>query len=52
MEVVFTALLLGWPPLARVFAMAPFDRQALPLVLLAPPLVMLADDLRKRRIAA
>jgi Ca2+-transporting ATPase len=52
MEVVFTALLLGWPPLARVFAMAPFDRQALPLVLLAPLLVMLADDLRKRRIAA
>jgi Ca2+-transporting ATPase len=52
MEVVFTALLLGWPSLARVFAMAPFDRQALPLVLLAPLLVMLADDLRKRRIAA
>jgi Ca2+-transporting ATPase len=51
-EIGFTALLLGWPPLARVFAMAPFDRQALPLVLLAPLLVMLADDLRKRRIAA
>jgi hypothetical protein len=32
--------------------MAPFDRQLLPLVLLAPLLVMLADDLRKRRIAA
>jgi Ca2+-transporting ATPase len=51
-EVLFTALLLGWPPLSRVFAMAPFGRQALPLVLLAPLLVMVADDLRKRRLAA
>jgi Ca2+-transporting ATPase len=51
-EVVLTALLLFWPPLSRLFAMAPFDRQLLPLVLLAPLLVMLADDLRKRRIAA
>jgi magnesium-transporting ATPase (P-type) len=51
-EVVFTALLLFWPPLSRLFAMAPFDRQLLPLVLLAPLLVMLADELRKRRIAA
>jgi calcium-translocating P-type ATPase len=51
-EVVLTALLLFWPPLSRLFAMAPFDRQLLPLVLLAPLLVMLADDLRKRRLAA
>nr|WP_199289132.1 cation-transporting P-type ATPase [Cyanobium sp. FACHB-13342] len=50
-EVVFTALLLVWPPLSRLVAMAPFDRQLWPLVLLAPLLVMLADDLRKRRLA-
>jgi len=48
-EVVFAALLLGWPPLSRLFAMAPFDARLVPLVLLAPLLVMLADDLRKRR---
>ena len=47
-EVVFTALLLGWPPLSRLFEMAPFDSSALPLVLLAPLLVMAADDVRKR----
>jgi Ca2+-transporting ATPase len=51
-EVVLTVLLLFWPPLSRLFAMAPFDRQLLPLVLLTPLLVMLADDLRKRRLAA
>ena len=47
-EVVFTALLLGWPPLSRLFAMAPLERWTLPLIVAAPLLVMLADDLRKR----
>lgn len=51
-EVGFTALLLGWPPLTRMVSMAPLDSRALPLILLAPLLVMLADDLRKRRLAA
>jgi magnesium-transporting ATPase (P-type) len=48
----FTALLLGWPPLTRMVAMAPLDSRALPLILLAPLAVMVADDLRKRRLAA
>ena len=47
-EVVFTALLLGWPPLSRLVAMAPLERWTLPLIVAAPLLVMLADDLRKR----
>jgi len=47
-EVVFTALLLAWPPLSNLFAMAPFDVRLAALVLLAPLVVMLADDLRKR----
>jgi Ca2+-transporting ATPase len=51
-EIGFTALLLGWPPLTRMVAMAPLDSRALPLILLAPLLVMVADDLRKRRLAA
>lgn len=51
-EVGFTALLLGWPPLTRMVAMAPLDSRALPLILLAPVAVMVADDLRKRRLAA
>ncbi len=52
MEIGFTALLLGWPPLTRMVAMAPLDSRALPLILLAPLLVMVVDDLRKRRLAA
>ena len=51
-EIGFTALLLGWPPLTRMVAMAPLDSRALPLILLAPLAVMVADDLRKRRLAA
>ena len=51
-EVGFTALLLGWPPLTRMVSMAPLDSRALPFILLAPLAVMVADDLRKRRLAA
>ena len=46
-EVGFTALLLGWPPLAGLFAMPPFDARLGPLVLLTPLVVILADDLHK-----
>jgi hypothetical protein len=46
-EVGFTALLLGWPPLSGLFAMTPFDPRLGPLVLLTPLVVMLADDLHK-----
>ncbi len=49
-ELLFTALLLLWPPLSEVFAMAPLEGQALPLILLAPLLVMLTDDLRKHEL--
>ena len=51
-EILFTALLLYWPPLSRLAAMVPIDSRALPMVLLAPLVVMLADDWRKRRLTA
>ena len=46
-EVGFTALLLGWPPLSGLFATTPFDARLGPLVLLTPLVVILADDLHK-----
>ena len=51
-EILFTALLLYWPPLSRLAAMVPIDSRALPMVLLAPLVVMLADDWRKSRLTA
>ena len=51
-EILFTALLLYWPPLSRLAAMVPIDSRALPMVLLTPLVVMLADDWRKRRLTA
>ncbi|WP_315858597.1 cation-transporting P-type ATPase [Cyanobium sp. L1E-Cus] len=51
-EILFTALLLYWPPLARLAAMVPIDSRALPMILLAPLVVMLADDWRKSRLPA
>ena len=49
-EILFTALLLYWPPLSRLAAMVPIDSRALPMILLAPLVVMLADDWRKSRL--
>ena len=46
-QVGFTALLLGWPPLSGLFATTPFDARLGPLVLLTPLVVILADDLHK-----
>ena len=51
-EILFTALLLYWPPLSRLAAMVPIDSRALPMILLAPLVVMLADDWRKSRLPA
>ena len=47
-ELLLLSALLRVPALGHVFAMAPFPPQLLGLLLLAPLLLVLADDLRRR----
>ena len=49
-EIALGSLLILWPPLQEVMGMAPLRSSWLPWLLLPPLLVMLSDDLRKRRL--
>jgi Ca2+-transporting ATPase len=51
LEIAFTALLLFWPPLSELMAMAPVPAAWLGWLVLAPLLVLLVDDWRKRSLA-